>query len=161
MRPRSSCFLLGLLALLALLASGAVASAQDNNRKVYRPVSPEKLEKVLADLDFKFVKSPGKKEGIAFYDFKRGDFTLRLHNYGGQDLWIESYFSDKWTLEDLNRWNSRSKFSRAVLVDTKDKSTISLEAQLDCFSGTTDAIVRQFVLRFDQEVKDFAKFMSK
>jgi hypothetical protein len=156
MRPRSSWFLLGMF---ALLAANQAASAQD--KKVYRPVAAEKLEKILADLDFKFQKTPGKKEGIVFYDFKRGDFTLRLHNYGGQDLWIECYFSDKWSLEDLNRWNSRSKFTRAVLVDTKEKSTISLEAQLDCFSGTTDAIIRQYIIRFDQEVKDFAKFMTK
>ncbi len=156
MRPRSSWILLGLF---ALLATCRPALAQD--KKVYRPVVAEKLEKILLDLDFKFQKVPGKKEGIAYYDFKRGDFTLRLHNYGGQDLWIECYFSDKWSLEDLNRWNSRSKFTRAVLVDTKDKSTISLEAQLDCFSGATDAIIRQFIVRFDQETKDFAKFLNK
>jgi hypothetical protein len=130
--------------------------------KVYNSVSSDKLEKILADLDIKFKKvADKKKEGVDFYDLEARDRLLRLHNYGGQDLWLDCVFSEKLTLADVNRWNSQSKYSRAVLIKQDDKVTISLESQIDCLGGVTDAVVRQFIRRFDGEVKAFEKFLSK
>ena len=51
-----------------------------------------------------------------------------------------------------------AKFSRLVLITEKDKSILSLEAQLDCLGGVTDAVIRQYLNRFDEEAKKFAKF---
>jgi hypothetical protein len=42
-----------------------------------------------------------------------------------------------------------------------EKDTISLEAQLDCVGGVTDNIIRQFIQRFDGEVAQFNKFITK
>jgi hypothetical protein len=150
-------------ALTALLSFATLvpAFAGAPETKVYRSVSGEKLEKILKDLDIDATKSKGPKEGIFFYDFTRDKLKVRLHSYGGQDLWIESVFTDALTLEDVNRWNVRAKFSRAVLVKTEGKSSVSLECQLDCLGGVTDPIVRQFISRFDGELKDFVKFTTK
>jgi hypothetical protein len=128
---------------------------------VYRNVSSDKLESILKELEITYKKNAGPKDGIFSYDFERSDAKIRLHNYGGDDLWIETDFTQKATLEEVNRWNMRAKFSRAVLVKEAAGATVSLESQVDCTLGITEGMVRHFVRRFDDEIQAFAKFMKK
>jgi len=147
---------LGLVVLGLALALPAPATAQ----QVFKNVSSQKIEQILGDLGISYKKSNGNREGIHFYDYTRNGFKVRLHNYEGKDLWIDALWSDPLTMEDCNRWNIRAKFSRAVLLNQNNKNTVSLENQYDCLGGCTDAIIRQFVLRFDNEVRDFASFIQ-
>lgn len=149
---------------VALLALCLPASAQDKKEKkstVYRNVSVEKLESILEDMKIEFNKTEGKSKGIWFYDFERSNFKVRLHNYQGHDLWIDVVFTDKISLKEINAWNVRAKFSRAVQVKNDDRITTSLEAQLDCEGGVTDGMIRQFILRFDDEIKNFVQHLTK
>src|SRR5262245_54478442 len=147
---------------LCLLAS-LPAAAQD--AKVLNRVAADKLEALLKDLKIDFKKSPHEKTKGAFrYDYERNEFKIRLINFNGEDLWIESLFNDKLTLEDVNGWNVKAKFTRCVLIpagDDKKLPVVSLEAQLDCFGGVTEGMIRQFIGRFDGELKEFASFISK
>jgi hypothetical protein len=127
---------------------------------VYKNVSSETLERILKDINIQYKKSAGNKQGLFYYEYTRNNFTLRLHNYEGKDIWIEALFTDRMSLEDVNRWNVRAKFSRCVLLNSDAKTTVSLENQLDCLGGCTDAILRQFIVRFDSEVRDFADFVK-
>jgi hypothetical protein len=142
------------------LVVGDVATAQEKDR-VQRSVSSEKLEGILKDLKIKFQKSAGKSDGVHFYDFERNNFKVRLHNYHGRDLWIDVQFTDKIGLAEINEWNVRAKFSRAVLLGKGDKQMASLEAQIECQGGITDGMIRQLILRFDGEVKEFVQFLTK
>jgi hypothetical protein len=154
-------FILTSSALLTLTLGLAPLWADGEEGLVYMLVPGEKLEKILDGMDIKYKKLPAKKDGVQFYDLQSGGHVLRLHNYGGQDLWLDCVFSVKLGLQDVNAWNGRAKFSRAVLIKKDDQQTISLESQLDCLGGVTDAIVRQFIRRFDGEVRSFEKFVSK
>ena len=146
---------------LCLLSAAARAQEDDGDKKVYRIVTAEKLEAVLADMKIAFEKkAKGKDDSVQFYDFERNKFKIRLHNYQGKDLWIDAHFTAPLTLADVNQWNARAKFSRAVLIKG-EKPTVSLEAQLDCLGGTTDAHLKQFVQRFDGEITQFVAFISK
>ncbi len=148
-------FFLGGLTLIVLLPAGSLSQG-----KVFRNVGNDAVEKVLHSLALKFEKGEKKFKDdstIAFYDFKRHDRSYRLNNYG-TDLWLECIFDKNLKLEDVNRWNAEAKFSRAVqLVDAKGKVTISLESQLDCLGGVTEAMIKQFVDRFDEETGKFVK----
>jgi hypothetical protein len=146
-----------LLVVSVLLLPGA-AFAQN---KVFRSVSNDTVEKVLQGLELKYEKEERKNKNSTFlyFAFARGEQKYGLYNYGN-DLWIESTFDMKMKLEDVNRWNSKAKFSRLVLIEQKDKTTVSLEAQLDALGGLTEASIRQFVNRFDEEAKAFAKFIK-
>lgn len=144
-----------------LLAAGAVGLARADDPAVVTSLPGERLEKILTGLEIKFKKTPGKADGVWFYEFTRQDRPVRLHNYGGQDLWIDSVFADPLTPADVNRWNARTRYSRAVLLRKGDKATVSLEAQIDCLGGVTDALVRQFVTRFDGELTQFVAFTKK
>jgi Putative bacterial sensory transduction regulator len=129
---------------------------------VYTQINDQTVEKVLTGLEIKFKKDERKLKdsSIAFYEFERSERTYRLYNYRS-DLWIECLFDKSIKLDDVNRWNAEAKFSRAVLLDQKDKSVVSLEAQLDCLGGVTDAMITQFVNRFDEEGKKFVKTFPK
>jgi hypothetical protein len=130
--------------------------------KVLKNVSNDMVEKTLQSLDLKFEKGERKVKDstIAYYDFKRDEQSYRLYNYV-TDLWIECLFDKKLTPELVNAWNAQAKFSRAVLLEQKDKTSLSLESQLDCLGGVTDAMVKQFVNRFDEETKKFMKTLPK
>jgi Putative bacterial sensory transduction regulator len=132
-----------------------------SQNKIYRQVSNEAIEKVLQGLELKYQKDERKDKAatVMFFDFTRGDLTYRLYNYGN-DLWIESTFDKKMKPDDVNRWNAEAKFTRLVLIEQKEKTTISLEAQLDCAGGVTDAVIKQYINRFDEEAKKFSKFMK-
>lgn len=128
--------------------------------KAYRSVSNEKMESILKELNIVYKKTAGKAEGVFFYNYERNKFKIRLHNYGGKDLWIDALFNDKSSLQEVNRWNTKAKFSRAVLIQDKDRETISLESQVDCLGGITDANLKLFINRFDTEIADFVKFLN-
>jgi hypothetical protein len=152
---------LGLMGLLLDLPASAL------DPKTPPRLSSEKLETLLKGLKIDFKKSPHEKAKGAFrYDFERNGTKIRLINFNSEDLWIESIFNDKLSLEDVNGWNVKAKFSRCVLIPADEKSekaisSISLEAQLDCFGGVTEGMARQFINRFDEELKEFAKYLSK
>jgi hypothetical protein len=147
-----------ILCALILAVGGATAAAQD--QPIHKNVSSSTLEGILANLNIQHKKSPGDKQGVFLYDFERGGYKIRLHNYDGKDLWIEALWSDRLALEDVNRWNQKAKFSRCVLLNNNGKITTSLESQFDCLGGCTDAIIRQFIVRFDGEVRNFATFVN-
>ncbi len=152
------------LARIAAFLTFAFASTYafgQSQETVYRHVASDKLEAVLKDLSVSYQKSAGKKAGIFVYDYESKGVKVRLYNYGGEDLWIESDYSEKATLEVVNRWNMRAKFSRAVLVKEGSVATISLEAQIDCTLGITEGMMREFVRRFDGEIQAFGDFLKK
>lgn len=149
---------------LVLLATGlafAFCLPRDvlSQNKVTRSVTNDAIEKILQSLEVKFQKGERKDKdnNVMYFDFTRGNSQVRLLNYG-TDLWLESTFDKKLKLEDVNRWNAEAKFSRLVLVEEKDKTVLSLESQLDCLGGVTDAMIKQYINRFDEEAKKFAKF---
>jgi hypothetical protein len=153
----------GIIGLMSLVGLGALLGPQAvrAQEKVYRNVSSEKLESILKGMDQDYKKTPGKKDGIFLYDYERNNYKIRLHNYEGKDLWVDAIFNDKTTLEEVNGWNVRAKFSRAVLVKAGDKENIYLESQLDCVGGVTEGMVRQFITRFDGEIREFVKYLTK
>ena len=148
--------LLRLFLLFVIVLSPGAAWTQT---KVFRTVSNDSVEKVLQGLELKYQKEERKNKStvIHYYTFSRGEHNFGLFNYGN-DLWIESTFEKKLKLEDVNRWNAQAKFSRLVLIEQKDKTIVSLEAQLDALGGITEPSIRQFINRFEEEAKQFAKF---
>jgi hypothetical protein len=146
---------LGTLVGLLLMASPALG------QEVYRNVTSEKVEALLKELNISARKVGGKGDGIVYYHFKQDNFEIRLHNYGGKDLWIDCIFTDKLTPDMVNRWNVRAKSSRAVFIRDGAQETVSLESQIDCMGGVTDAIIKRFVVRFNGELSDFSRFITK
>jgi hypothetical protein len=147
------------LALGSMLFFVSSATRADK-AKVFRVLPNPQLEKIMRDAEISFKQVPAKEEGVTFYDYERGTFKMRLHNYGGKDLWLEAIFPAA-PLETVNRWNQRTKFSRAVLVKEDEGDSVSLEVQLDCTGGVTEGMVRRLFSRFDEDVQAFSEFLKK
>jgi hypothetical protein len=144
----------GLGLVLLLPASGL---AQDKET-VYRKISPGVLEDILRDLEIRFKK--GTSDGRVYWDFERNKYKVRLTSYDGKDLMLDALFNAT-PVERLNAWNVRAKFSRAVLYPGNGKPYAALEANLDCLGGVTPAAIKQFLRRFETEVKSFSQFLEE
>jgi hypothetical protein len=149
-----------IVATLLLFVVCLIATPAQEKDKVLRSVSPAKLESVLQDMKIKYEKTAGKPDGVFAYDFDRSGSKVRLQNYQGRDLSLDVQFTDI-PLKEINEWNVRAKFSRAVLLKNGDKQSTSLESQIDCQGGVTEGMLRQFIVRFDGEVKAFVQFVTK
>ena len=146
--------------LVSFITMCAFALDGNSQTKVYRTVSNDTVEQILQGMQIKFKKEErkGKDGTVMLYEYHSGVNTFRLYNYQS-DLWLESTYERAMKFEDVNRWNAQAKFSRIVVIEAeKGKTTLSLESQLDCAGGVTDAVVRQYINRFDEEAKKLAKF---
>lgn len=150
-------------AALLLAICGGPARSQDKTPakpKSAARVSSDLLEGVLKDLGLAF-KKDAEKPTVHAYTFQRGDNRIRLVNYNGEDLWIEAIFDKKLTLAQANQWNATAKYTRCVLLDGEGKTSVSLEMQLDCIKGVSEGMIRQFLVRFGGELKEFQTFFDK
>ncbi len=138
-----------------LLARPPAAPAQ----QVFKSVSDPTVERVLAGLNIQFQKAPANGNVPSFYVYVRNGTPVRLVTYGGQAVELNHVYTDRPTLELVNRWNVEAKFSRAVLVQNANGGAdfIVLQSVLDPTGGCTDAMVRRHILRFDDEVRRFAR----
>lgn len=151
------CFQRLVLGLVALVVAVSASHAQDD--KIFKLITTEQTEALLASLKIEFKKKPAAKEGIFYYDFQRGGHSVRLYWYGGKDLMLDVVFG-RMTLEQVNSWNVRAKFSRACLHKDAKGEFVALESNLDILGGVTEGAVKQFMNVFDEEVKAFAKFVG-
>jgi hypothetical protein len=118
------------------------------------------VEKALTDLNIRFEKKEGKGPNVYFYNYERNSYKIRLGNHGGKFLWQSAAFP-RTSLEQINAWNVRAKFSRAVLNRDGNQEAAVIETQFDCAGGITAGMLRQFLLRFEGEVRDFDRFLSQ
>ncbi|MFO0967363.1 MAG: YbjN domain-containing protein [Gemmataceae bacterium] len=143
-----------------LLCQAGAAQEKAAPRKLAPRASGDVLEGVLKDLDLTFKKETDKG-GAQGYVFQRGDTRIRLLNYNGEDLWIEAVFDKPLTLAQANQWNVQAKYTRCVLLDNDGKATVSLEMQLDCIKGVTPGMIRQFLIHFGGELREFQIYAGK
>jgi hypothetical protein len=149
---------LAVLTCVALLLSPAAGRSQPED-KVYRTVPPAVLEDILQDLNVRFKKTSGKEAGTYFYDYERNNYKIRLHTFAGRDLMLDAIFGST-TVDRINQWNIRAKFSRGVLYPGNGKPYASVESNLDCVGGVTLGAIKQFIRRFDGEVRDFDNLLA-
>src|SRR5581483_6971372 len=145
------------LALALWLAPGQ-GRAQDDT--VLRNPTPERLEKFLQAEKVEYKKSAVPKEDVYYFTFTRGKFEVRLTSFGGKDLMLDCMFKAL-TLDKINRWNVDAKFSRASLhKDANDVPYSVLEYNLDLSGGVTADALKQYVARFEEELKNYDTYVS-
>jgi hypothetical protein len=147
----------------AMIASAAVAlsmltapvRAQD--AKVVKLLTPAHTEEILSGMKVEFKKAPSPREGTHYYDMRRENVAVRLYLYDNKDIMLDAVFRAQ-SLEKVNEWNIRAKFSRACLHKDNKGDFVTLESNLDVLGGVTDETIRQFIRTFDAEIKAFVQF---
>jgi hypothetical protein len=133
-----------------------VGGASDE-QPLISPVTDETLGDILKSMSFEFTKKEGKSATLFEFEFENRKF--RLTNFGGKDIMLDTSFK-KIPLEDVNSYNLQKKFIRVVAYDGHGEPRTSLEANLDCEVGTTEGILRYFILGFTEDAKTFGKYVQ-
>jgi hypothetical protein len=147
-----------LAASLVLMAEAVPADAQVKE-KVYHNLTPAQVEGALTDIGIQFTKTqPPDSPNTYNFKFERNTYEIHLSLNKGNRLWVMAFFP-KAPLETINKWNINAKFSRAVLDKVNDKDLSIIEFQIDVLGGATEAMLKQFITRFDSEVARFDQFL--
>jgi hypothetical protein len=132
--------------------------SKEEKEKIHHKVASALLEDILRELDIRYKKATEKGGGVV-YDFERNGYKIRLSNLGGEDLMLDALFTPV-SVERINAWNVRASFSRGVLYPGDGKPYAAVENNLDCVGGVTSGAIKQFIRRFDAEVKAFDEFLG-
>jgi Putative bacterial sensory transduction regulator len=147
-------------ATLAAVPARAAAQGTGDDR-VYRFLTADQLEDFLTSFQIPFKKTDDlTQRGVYYYDFKRGSFNVRLSYFDGKDLMIDNIFRKSASLDRINEWNKKAKFSRASLHKGNMGEHVMLEYNLDVLGGVTKGTVRQMITQFDTECKNFDRFLA-
>ena len=136
------------------------APAAQQKETIHRTIKADHVEQVLKDLNIANYKKsqPANLPDDVDFDFTRNRHPYRFTVSRGKLLWISVYFA-KAPLETINRWNTQTKFSRAVLDRLGDREFAVIEYQVDASGGVTLEMIRQMMRRFDEEVLRFEQFL--
>ena len=145
-----------LLITFPLLALAPYARAQDD--KVFRELTPDATEKLLKEQKIEFAKSSAKKGDEHYYDFMRGNFKVRLTFVSPKELMIDCVFRGI-PIEKVNQYNTITRVARASYQRDNSGSFTLLEYGLDISGGATAGTIKAFVARFDEELKNFDRFI--
>lgn len=136
-----------------------VPVTQAQNEKIYKGMTPAELETVLLELKVEFKKVSPKKGDEHFYDFTRGSFNIRLTHYSREEIMLDCVFRGA-PLEKVNQWNTTTRVCR-VRHDKDGKSDFTiLEYGLDTAGGITAGTIKQYLARFDDELKKYDRFIG-
>ena len=140
--------------------SGPVAAAQPQTEPVYSGVSSELLEKALKELKITYRKT-ALKNGAGFaYEYERQNVPVRLTDFGGKDVMLSAEFR-KASLPEINQYNLKRNFIRAVLYKDGNRAYTALERSLDAEGGVTENILRNFITSYHADMQDFERFLGQ
>jgi hypothetical protein len=136
--------------------AGPAAPRKD---KVYPDASRELIEKVLRGLKIEYRKTAANNGAGFTYDFERHNFPVRLIDFGGKDLMLSAEFP-KASLQQINDFNLKRNFIRAVLYNEGNRTFTALERNLDAEGGVTEDILRNFISRYDGDLQEFQRYLG-
>jgi hypothetical protein len=146
-----------LLACVLVVALMALSGAYAQDDKIFRSVTPEAAEKLLQDLKVDFKKTTSKKGDEHYFDFQRENYRVRLTLFSPQELMLDCVFRGM-PLERVNQWNTSTRFTRANWHKDNNGDLTILEYGLDLSGGVTASTFKQFLMRFDDELRKYEKF---
>lgn len=137
----------------------AAAPAAPTSDKLYHGVSGELIEKALKAVKIDYRKTAANNGAGFTYDFERHNVPVRLIDFGGKDLMLTAEFR-KASLQEANDFNLKRNFIRAVVYHEGGRTFTALERNLDAEGGVTDAILRNFLTRYDADIQEFQRFLA-
>ena len=150
--------LLGIAGLVLALLPTAPLPGQDADTGGPGKASTATVEGALTDLGIRYQKQTiTDKSGAPvqyLYRFDRDGRPVSLLYLG--DALMLQHQRPRIPAEKVSDWNVRSIFSRLYT----QKEVSFLEFALDCKAGASAATVKQFLRRFDDELKSFNSFLS-
>lgn len=137
-----------------------VPNVQAQDDKVVRSLTAEATEALLKSLKIEATKLPPPKKGDErFYEFTRNTFKVRLTQFSPTELMLDCVFRGV-SIDKVNQWNSTTKIGRVNYQKDNMGEVTVLESGLDLSGGVTEGAIKQFILRFDDELKRYDRFIT-
>ncbi len=143
------------LFLLALLLVPALAQG------VRTRITPEEMEALLKAGSYRYERV--EEKGEVYFRLRLAGlrallFLLDCREGGCQSLQLYAGFStdNPPSLERVNEWNGKKRFSRAYLDEEGDV----LEADLNLAGGVADGAIRVFLDLFEESLRAFAAWIG-
>lgn len=136
-----------------------VPSVPGQDDKVFRELTPETVEKMLQGFKIEFKKTSSKKGDEHYYDFTRDAYRIRLTQFSKDEFLLDCVFRGI-PLEKVNQWNGSTKVTRANWSKDQSGELTVLEYGLDISGGATAGTIKQYILRFDEELKKYDKYVA-
>ncbi|HZZ77629.1 MAG TPA: hypothetical protein VFE62_03865 [Gemmataceae bacterium] len=148
------------LPLLAAIFIAFVPAVRAQDDKIFRELTPDATEKLLKDQKIEFAKTSSKKMDEHYYDFTRNNFKIRLTHVSPKELMIDCVFRGI-PIEKVNHYNTITRVARASLHRDNSGSFSLLEYGLDISGGISASTFKQFLARFDEELKNYDRFVAE
>ncbi len=136
-----------------------VPSSLAQEDKLQRDLAPEGIEKLLQELKIEFKKTASKKGDEHYFDFVRSNFRVRWTLFPSKDVMLDCVFAGV-TIEKLNEWNAFTRVTRASFHKENTGDITILEYGLDLTAGHSTGMLKQYLARFDDELKKYEKFVT-
>ena len=144
-------------ALVIFIAVVPSSLAQED--KLQRDLTPEGVEKLLQELKIEFKKVTSKKGDEHYFDFMRSNFRVRWTLFPSKDVMLDCVFAGI-SIEKLNEWNAFTRVTRASVHKENTGEITILEYGLDLSAGHSTGMLKQYLARFEDELKKYEKFIS-
>src|SRR5262249_23146937 len=126
-------------------------------QEFFRPLTTEQLEATLKKAKIEYKKLEDRMPGTYFYDYKQGEYAVRLYYLNGKELMVDTLMPAL-PLDKVNHWNLGAKYSRAgVTRDDKGDSFTVVESRLNIKGGVTEETIRDHLSNFIDELAQFHK----
>ncbi len=129
------------------------------DEKIFRALTPEAAEKLLQELKIEFKKTSSKKGEEHYFDFQRDNYKIRLTLFAKDELMLDCVFRGM-PIEKVNQWNAATRLTRANWHKDASGDLTILEYGLDISGGATAGTIKQYITRFDEELKKYDKFVG-
>lgn len=146
------------IALVIFVAVIPCASAQDD--KVLRDLTPQAMETLLKELKIEFAKSSSPKGEEHYFDFQRNNFKVRLTHVSTKELMLDCAFRGL-PIEKVNQYNTITRVARASWQRDNSGPFSLLEYGLDVSAGITVGSFKQYLTRFDEELRNYDRFVAE
>jgi hypothetical protein len=145
---------------VAVIFVAVVPCAHAQDDKAFRELTSDAAEKLLKELKIEYTKSSAKKGDEHYYDFQRNNFKIRLTYVSPKELMLDCVFRGV-PLEKVNQYNTITRVARAIWQRDNSGSFTLLEYGLDISGGATVGTLKQYLTRFDDELRTYDKFVAE
>lgn len=123
-----------------------------------KSIAAPHLEKLMKDFNLQFKTSGGDGKDLRF-EFTMNKHKMLLTCHEGSVLVLRSIYAQM-PLDKINQYNINRRYVRAFIDTVDGREVTALESYLDCRGGVTESILRSFLARFSQELKEMDRFAT-
>ncbi len=136
-----------------------IPNARAQDEKLQRDLTHEAISGFLQEQKIEFKKTASKAGDEHYFDFVRGNFRVRWTLFSSKDVMLDCVFPGM-PIEKVNQWNGFTRVARASYHKENTGELTILEYGMDLSAGYSRGMLKQYLARFEDELKKYEKFVT-